>query len=62
MTAPSAQASHADVVPGLRAVFDDGRTLPLDWRRRQLEGLRRLVTERERDLTAAIEADLGRTR
>jgi len=60
MRAPSAQTSEADVVAGLRAVFDDGRTLPLEWRRRQLDGLQRLVTQRERDLAAAVKADLGR--
>ncbi|HEX2806667.1 MAG TPA: aldehyde dehydrogenase family protein, partial [Kineosporiaceae bacterium] len=60
MRAPSAQTSEADVVAGLRAVFDDGHTLPLEWRRRQLNGLQRLVTQRERDLAAAVKADLGR--
>jgi aldehyde dehydrogenase (NAD+) len=51
----------ADTVARLRAVHATGRTLPLEWRKRQLEGIIRLVTERESDLAEALASDLGRT-
>ncbi|WP_181778798.1 aldehyde dehydrogenase family protein [Pseudonocardia pini] len=47
-------------VTRLRATFEAGRTRSLTWRRDQLEGLHRLLTERESDIAAALEADLGR--
>src|SRR5690349_22368693 len=47
-------------VSRLRTTFDSGRTRSLTWRRDQLEGLLRLLTEREADVAAALEADLGR--
>src|ERR1700738_2963576 len=56
------RGSHrvAEIVTGLRTPFAAGRTKPLDWRRRQLEGISRLVTERESDIAAALASDLGR--
>lgn len=51
----------ASVVAKLRATFATGRTLPLEWRKRQLEGIIRLVTERETELAEALASDLGRT-
>ncbi len=51
----------ASVVSKLRATFATGRTLPLEWRRRQIEGIARLVTERESEIAEALAADLGRT-
>lgn len=50
-----------DVVARLRATYRSGRTLPIEWRRRQLEGIVRLVTERESELAEALATDLGRT-
>lgn len=44
----------------LRSTFRSGRTRPVEWRRQQLEGLRRLVTECEAEITSALSADLGR--
>ncbi|XP_075389276.1 aldehyde dehydrogenase family 3 member A2 isoform X2 [Tenrec ecaudatus] len=41
-----------------RAAFQSGRSRPLRFRLQQLEALRRMVQERERDILAAIGADL----
>ncbi|MBA3744297.1 aldehyde dehydrogenase family protein [Sporichthya sp.] len=59
-TDPGAQLA-ADTVAKLRATFATGRTLPLEWRKRQIEGIGRLVTEREVEIADALAADLGRT-
>jgi aldehyde dehydrogenase (NAD+) len=48
----------ADRIAQLRATFDSGRTRPIEWRKRQLDGLARLVTEREAELAAALNEDL----
>jgi aldehyde dehydrogenase (NAD+) len=53
-------AAVPDAVARLRAAFGAGRTRPLAWRRRQLDGLLRLLAERERDIVEALAADLGR--
>lgn len=44
----------------LRGVFATGRTKDVRWRLAQLEGIERLCDEREADIAAALEADLGR--
>ena len=44
----------------LRATFESGRTRPLAWRRAQLAGMLRMLDEREDELVAALQADLGR--
>ncbi len=54
-------ASPADVVARLRATFATGRTRDLEWRRRQLEGIERLVSEQEPAIAEAMAVDLGRT-
>jgi aldehyde dehydrogenase (NAD+) len=54
--------SPAAVVDRLRATFDTGRTRDLEWRRRQLDGLIRMLEEREDAFLDAIHADLGRPR
>lgn len=46
----------------VRATFDSGRTTDLGWRRRQLEGLIRLVEENEKQLVDAMVVDLGKPR
>lgn len=51
-------AQISDVVAGLRGAFTSGRTKPLAWRLRQLDALRRMLTENERDFEAALHADL----
>lgn len=44
-----------------RAAFASGRTRPVAWRLRQLEGITRLVEERETEIAAALHEDLGRS-
>jgi aldehyde dehydrogenase (NAD+) len=52
---------HAHVVVSrLRAGFERGLTRALQYRRHQLEGLKRFLTERERQIESALRADLGR--
>ncbi|XP_010841482.1 PREDICTED: aldehyde dehydrogenase, dimeric NADP-preferring [Bison bison bison] len=48
----------SEVVQRARAAFNSGRTRPLQFRVQQLEGLRRLIREREKDLVGALAADL----
>jgi aldehyde dehydrogenase (NAD+) len=50
----------ADLVATLRTVHASGRTRPLEWRLAQLDGLERMMVEREDDIVAALIADLGR--
>ncbi|HVM64001.1 MAG TPA: aldehyde dehydrogenase family protein, partial [Acidimicrobiales bacterium] len=50
------------VVERLRATFDAGRSRDLDWRRRQLDGLIRMLQEQEGPFLAALAEDLGRPR
>jgi aldehyde dehydrogenase (NAD+) len=44
----------------LRATFDSGRTRPIEWRKEQLAGLRRMMEDAEQELVDALRADLGR--
>jgi aldehyde dehydrogenase (NAD+) len=48
------------VVRRLRATYRAGRTRPMRWRLAQLEALERMLSEQEKDLVAALTADLGR--
>jgi len=50
----------APTVARLRATFDAGKTRPLAWRRRQLEGLLRFAKENGDALVAALQADMGK--
>jgi aldehyde dehydrogenase (NAD+) len=52
----------AALVARLRSFFEAGRTRPLEWRRDQLKALRKMLTEREPELIAALAADLGKPR
>uniref|UniRef100_A0A8C3WUV8 Aldehyde dehydrogenase n=1 Tax=Catagonus wagneri TaxID=51154 RepID=A0A8C3WUV8_9CETA len=47
-----------EVVQRARAAFLSGRTRPLQFRVQQLEALRRMIREREKDLVGALAADL----
>ena len=51
----------ADLVATLRTVHASGRTRPIEWRLAQLDGLARMVSEHEADITAALADDLGRS-
>src|SRR5271166_5285433 len=48
------------VVAGLRAIYESGRTRPLHYRQRQLEGLQRFLKEREDEIAKALHDDMGR--
>ncbi|MEO5652783.1 MAG: aldehyde dehydrogenase family protein [Marmoricola sp.] len=66
ITTPSPSATFGTteasaVVARLRATFSSGRTRSLRWRQEQLDGLMRLLSEREGELVSALAADLGRT-
>ncbi|MCW3472714.1 aldehyde dehydrogenase family protein [Rhodococcus pyridinivorans] len=50
-----------ELVAGVRAIHASGRTRSLEWRLKQLDGLSRLVKERESDFAEALAADLGRS-
>jgi len=50
----------ATLVTRLRATFADRRTRSIDWRRAQLEGLRRMVIDREAELLDALATDLAK--
>jgi len=49
-----------DLMTSLRATYASGQTRSLEWRLAQLQGIERLVEEREPDIAAALEKDLGR--
>lgn len=53
-------AEARSTVDRLRSVYATGRTRPVEWRVRQLKGLRRLLAEEEAGIAAALAADLGR--
>jgi aldehyde dehydrogenase (NAD+) len=57
---PSPRPSDFDL-SSLRQVFVDGRTRGLGWRLAQLEAIERLCDEREADIVAALQVDLGRS-
>lgn len=62
LTTPTTAADIPQTVERMRRVFDAGTTRPYGWRRRQLEGLERLLTEQRDALAEAIDADLRRGR
>ena len=53
-----------DTIPGLvaaiRHCYQSGRTRPLEWRKRQLDGLLRVLDEGGEDLVRAMQADFGK--
>jgi len=57
-------ATDVSTIPGavarVRAAFERGHTIPLDWRRTQIRRLRAMITENERDLLDALAADVGK--
>ena len=53
-------AAASTLVNDLRRVFRSGRTRPLQWREEQLKAIVRMFTEREADLVAALDKDLGK--
>ncbi|MBI4952504.1 MAG: aldehyde dehydrogenase family protein [Myxococcales bacterium] len=61
-TAAPDLAHVARAVAGARRAFDLGTTRPRAWRLAQLDGLARLLTEREDAILEALAADLGKPR
>ncbi|OJY39854.1 aldehyde dehydrogenase family protein [Pseudonocardia sp. 73-21] len=62
MTATLPTSTSASEVARLRSTFATGRTRDVAWRLAQLEGVERMVAEREDDFAIALAADLGRPR
>ena len=52
----------SSTVAAVRRTYESGRTRPLAWRRAQLQGLIRMLTEREADFSVALARDLGKSR
>ena len=71
MTTDSAARAEFGVSPGhpdipatvrhLRDTFASGRTRSVDWRKKQLRALERLMTDNETAIAAALDEDLGRS-
>ncbi|HKV19435.1 MAG TPA: aldehyde dehydrogenase family protein [Mycobacterium sp.] len=65
-TAPAVPAPSApgiaEAVAKLRATFASGRTRSIEWRKRQLLGIEKMMAENEEAIAAALEQDLGRSR
>lgn len=55
------ESAIATIVAALRYHFDQGVTRPEAWRRRQLEHLRCMLTEREADFERVLQLDLGKS-
>ena len=54
------RATAGAVVEMLRSSFESGRTRPLAYRQKQLDGLARFLKEREDDIEHALHHDMGR--
>ncbi len=56
--------TETDTIPGIVAAirhsFQSGRTRPIEWRKRQLDGLLRVLEEGGEQLVAAMQADFGK--
>lgn len=50
----------AGLIASLRTDYSTGFTRPLEWRKAQLKGLLRFVTENKNEIYEAIKKDLGR--
>ena len=48
------------LVKGLRTTFATGRTRPYEWRRDQLQAMKRMLVEREPEFMDALAADMGK--
>lgn len=59
---PGAMSKISDTVNRAREAFNSGKTRPLQFRIQQLEALRRMITEHQADIIAALAADLHKVR
>ena len=57
---PDVPGQASDLIGSLRTYFEGGSTKPLAWRLSQMDALEHLLRERERDILAALRADLGK--
>jgi aldehyde dehydrogenase (NAD+) len=60
MTTPLPPATGPGLADQLRGTFTTGVTRPVEWRRRQLGQLRRMLGDEDRTLTDAMAEDLGK--
>ena len=56
----AASPDVASIVARVRRTFATGRTRSVEWRKQQLQGLEKLVTENEGAIADALQKDLGR--
>jgi len=59
LTSNTADA-YGELIAGLRSTFDSGRTRPLAWRKKQIQGLLDMLRNHEGEFIAALKEDLGR--
>ncbi len=60
-TKPSSSPTIPEVAAGIRRTFDRGVTRPLEWRREQLDAMATMLRDGTKQLTAAMQEDLGKT-
>lgn len=53
---------YHEQINDLRQTFQSGKTLPLKWRKNQLEAMIRLLDENRDDIVSALKSDLGKPR
>ena len=56
----SLQQDYGAIIARLRSTFRSGKTKPYAWRRRQLDQLMKLLTEREHDIVRVLAEDSGK--
>lgn len=56
----SASDAYGELITGLRTAFASGLTRPIEWRKRQLQGLLDMLRNHEGEFIAALQEDLGR--
>ena len=52
---------YRELLSGLAAVFDSGKTRDLTWRRNQMLAIETMMVEREAEIFAALKSDLGKS-
>lgn len=58
MSSSSSSSSYAKVVSDARAAYNTGKTRPVEWRKRQLKGMIKLLEENEKLICDALFKDL----
>ena len=57
----SVNPDFSELLSGLAETFNSGKTNDLAWRRTQLQGVERMMAEREQDIFDALQSDLGKS-